>query len=388
MKHDFDEIINRENTGSVKYDARQYYFGTEDVIPMWVADMDFRTPDFITGAMKKRADHPVYGYTIRTDSYHDSVINWMKKRFGWNVHKNHIMYTPGIVSALNLCVMAYTDPGDKVIVQPPVYFPFFSAVTNKDRQLVYNLLVLKNGRYYMDLEDLQKKIDDKVKMIFLCHPHNPGGSVWTKDELAELGKICLKNNIIIVSDEIHADLVFPPHRHVPFATLSEEIRDITVTCTAPSKTFNLAGLNTSNLIIQNRELMVKFKQIMNRVHVGDGNIFGAVALEAAYDHGGEWLEQLLEYLHGNIDLVDEFITANIPEIKVIRPEATYMIWLDCRELGLEPKQLKDIFVYKAKVGFSDGPTFGPGGEGFQRMNIACPRSIVDEALDRMQKALK
>jgi len=387
MKYDFDEIINRENTGSVKYDGRRHYFGSDDLIPMWVADMDLRIPDFIINAIKERADHPVYGYTVRTDQYYNSVTGWMKKRFNWNIHKNHIIYTPGIVSALNMCVMAYTDPGDEVIVQPPVYFPFFSAVKNNERELIYNPLALKNGRYYMDLDDFRKKAGSKVKMMFLCHPHNPGGMVWTREELEELADICLKNDIIVVSDEIHSDLVFPPHKHIPFATLSDKINNITVACTAPSKTFNLAGLSTSNMIIRNRELMIRFMHIMEKLHVGNGNIFGAVAMQAAYDHGEEWLEQLLEYLQGNIDFVDEYLRANIPEIKAIKPEATYLVWLDCRDLGMEPKQLRDFFIYKAKVGFSDGATFGPGGEGFQRMNIACPRSVVEEALERIRKAL-
>ncbi len=388
MKYDFDEIINRENTDSYKYDLRERYFGTEDVLPMWVADMDFRTPDFIIDAVKKRAEHPIYGYSIRSSSFNESIVRWMKRRFNWEIQNNRIAFSPGVVPTLTMCVMTYSEPGDKVVVQPPVFYPFFQAITNSNRQILYNPLKLHNGRLCMNLNNLKENIDEKVKMILLCSPHNPGGSVWTKQELSELATICLENNILIISDEIHNDLVFKPHKHTPTATLSKEIEDITVTCIAPSKTFNTAGLSTSALIISNRKLLARYNIVLNQVHVGSGNLFGHVALEAAYNHGEEWLEQLLDYLQGNINYVIDYIKKNIPQLKPIRPEATYMIWLDCRGLGMNAEEQKEFFITKARIGFSDGAIFGPGGEGFQRMNIACPRSVLKEALDRINKALK
>ena len=387
MKYDFDEIINRENTDSYKYDLRERFFGTKDVLPMWVADMDFRTPDFIIDAIKKRAEHPIYGYSIRSSSFNESIVRWMKKRFRWEIQSNRIAFSPGIVPAINLCVTAYSEPCDKVIVQPPVYFPFYHAITNNNRQILYNPLKIINGRLCMDLDNLKENVDEKVKMIILCSPHNPGGSVWTEEELTDLGNFCLENNILIISDEIHSDLVFKPHKHTPTATLSKEIEDITVTCVAPSKTFNTAGLSTSALIIPKRKLLSMYIKVLEQVHVGSGNLFGHVALEAAYNHGEEWLEQLLDYLQGNIEYAIDYFQKNIPQIKPIRPEATYMIWLDCRELGMSAEEQKEFFIKKARIGLSDGAIFGPGGEGFQRMNIAYPRSIIKYALDRINKAL-
>ena len=387
MNYNFDEIIDREDTDSYKYDLRERFFGTEDVIPMWVADMDFRTPDFITDAVKQRAEHPIYGYSIRSSTFNESIVRWMKKRFSWEVQGNRIAFSPGVVPAINLCVMAYSEPGDKIVVQPPVYFPFYHAITNNNRQILYNPLKLINGRLSMDLDNLKDNIDERTKMILLCSPHNPGGSVWTKQELADLAAICMEDNILIISDEIHNDLVFKPHQHTPTATLSKDIEDITVTCISPSKTFNTAGLSTSALIIPKRKLLSRYIKVLEQVHVGSGNLFGHVALEAAYNYGEEWLEQLLDYLQGNIDYAIDYITKNIPQIKPIRPEATYMIWFDCRDLGISAEEQKEFFIKKARIGFSDGATFGPGGEGFQRMNIACPRSVLKEALERINRAI-
>ena len=388
MKYNFDEIINRENTDSYKYDLREHYFGTKDVLPMWVADMDFRTPDFIIDAVKKRAEHPLYGYSIRSSSFNDSIVSWMQRRFSWEIQSTRIAFSPGVVPAINMCIMAYSEPGDKIIVQPPVYFPFYSAITKNNRHILYNPLKIINGRLCMDLDNLRENIDEKTKMILLCTPHNPGGSVWTQAELIELCNICLENNILIVSDEIHSDLVFKPHKHTPTATLSKEIEDSTVTCISPSKTFNTAGFSTSALIIPKRKLLSMYIKVLEQVHVGSGSLFGHVALEAAYNHGEEWLEQLLDYLQGNIDYAIEYMQTNIPQIKPIRPEATYMIWLDCRNMGITAEEQKEFFIKKARIGFSEGVLFGPGGEGFQRMNIACPRPVLKEALDRINKALK
>lgn len=388
MKYNFDKIIPRENTNCVKYDLRKHFFGTDEVIPMWVADMDFATPDFILKAIKKRAEHPILGYSVRSEGYYQSIINWQYNRHNWKIEKDWIVFTPGIVPALNLCVRAFTKPGEKVIVQPPVYFPFFSAIKNNDRIQLDNPLVLKDGRLCIDFGDLKRKIDKDVRMILLCSPHNPGGSVWKKDELNELAEICKANDILIISDEIHCDLVFRPNRHIPMACLSDEIAERTVTCIAPSKTFNLAGMATSSLIISNEKLRKQFEEEMEKVHVGGGNLFGAIASEAAYTRGADWRSQLVEYLDGNVYNAIRYIRENIPQIIPVRPEATYMIWLDCRNLGLPFDRINKFFVEKAGVGFNEGAMFGAGGEGFQRMNVACPRPVLMKALEQMKVAIE
>ena len=387
MKNDFNELIHRENTGCHQYDLREKYFGTEDVIPMWVADMDFRSPGVIREVMKRRLDHGVFGYTYRTDGFYNSVINWVKLMHGWDIKKEWIDFSPGVVPALNMAILAYTAPGDKVIVQQPVYYPFFSAITNHNRILVNNPLKLKDGRYYMDLSDLKSKIDDRVRMIFLCSPHNPTGNVWTREELSELADICTQNNILIISDEIHSDLFFSEHKHIPTASLDEETAKNTVTFISPSKSFNLAGLSTSVVISSNESLIGKYRRTLDHLHVGGGNIFGNIALEAAYNHGHEWLTQLMDYLHKNLDYLTNFLTDNIPVIRPVKPEATYLVWLDCRELGMEPSRLKRFFIEKAKLGLSDGLLFGEEGAGFQRMNIACPQDKLKIALKRLEKAI-
>ncbi len=387
MKYNFDEIIDRKNTSCVKWDYAEKFIGAKDLLPMWVADMDFKTPDFIVNAINERASHEIYGYTVRPDGYYESIINWINKKHNWKLKRDWIIFSPGIVPAVNMAVMAYTNPGDKIIVQPPVYFPFFSAVTDNGRQLVYNQLKLQNGRYYMDFEDLEKKIDKRTKMIIISNPHNPGGSAWTVEELKRLGEICVEKNVLLVSDDIHSDLVLPPYNHTIAATISQEISDVCITMMAPSKTFNLAGMATSSVIISNPELRNEFQVFLDRVHVGMGNLFGMVASEAAYTHGEEWLGQMLNYVNGNLEYMQNFIIDNIPEIKLIKPEATYMVWLDFRNLKMTDEELKDFIVHKAKLGLNDGPMFGPGGSGFQRMNVACPRSLVEEAMERLKKAL-
>ncbi len=387
MKYNFDEVIDRIGTSCVKWDFAEKYFKEKDLLPMWVADMDFKTPDFIVDAIKKRAQHEIYGYTVKPESYFQSMIHWIKEKHKWTIEKDWIVFSPGIVPAVNMAVMAFTNPGDKIIVQPPVYFPFFSAVTDNGRQLIYNQLKLNNGRYNMDFEDLENKIDHRTKMIIISNPHNPGGSAWTKDELSKLGEICLKHKILIISDEIHSDLVIPPFKHTVTANISKEIADITISMMAPSKTFNLAGMATSSVIISNPELRNDFQVMLDRVHVGMGNLFGMVASEAAYSHGKEWLGQMLDYVKGNLDYMESYIKENIPQIKMMRPEATYLVWLDFSGLGLSDDDLKAFVLQRAKLGLNDGPVFGPGGNGFQRMNVACPRSVVEEAMHRLGKAV-
>jgi cystathionine beta-lyase len=349
--------------------------------------MDFETPEFIREAIMKRASHPVYGYTFRTGSFAGSIINWMEKRHHWKIEKEWVCFSPGVVPALNMAVLAFTKPGEKVVVQPPVYFPFFTAVKNHGRELIYNQLTEKNGRYSIDFDDLERKTGENTRLLLLCHPHNPVGRLWSAEELEKLVEICARKNIIIISDEIHSDLMLNGNIHVPLATLSDKAAEISLTCIAPSKTFNLAGLSTSALIIPNENHRKVYEKILDNLHVGMGNLFGIVSLEAAYNEGEEWLEQLLEYLSRNLSLLEEFFLTRIPKIKVIKAEATYLIWLDFRELGLKNKELKEFVIKNAGLGLNDGPSFGPGGDGFQRINIALPRELLLIALEKLERAV-
>lgn len=387
MKYNFDEPINRENTACYKYDLRKEFFGKSYLIPMWVADMDFRTPPFIIDAIKKRLDHEILGYTYRTDSFYQSIADWMKKRHRWDIKKEWIGFSPGIVPALNLAVLAYTSPGDKVVVQKPVYFPFFPAIESHNRILVNNPLKFVNGRYQMDFDDLEKKTDAGVKMLMLCSPHNPTGNVWSYSDLLRLTSICIEKKILILSDEIHSDLIFKGNKHTPTASISPEVSEITVTCIAPSKTFNLAGLSTAAIITSNTALKKKYDETLENIHVGGGNIFGFTALEAAYNFGEEWLEELMAYLHGNLNYLVRFLNEHLPIIKPVIPEATYMVWLDCRKLGLNEKDLRKFMIHEAGLGLSDGMIFGSEGKGFQRINIGCPRSTLIDALNKLKKAI-
>jgi cystathionine beta-lyase len=387
MRWNFDEPARREGTNSIKYDLRKETFGSAEVIPMWVADMDFNTPDFIIDALADRLEHKILGYSFRPPEYFSSIIEWSAKRHDWRIEKDWICFSPGIVPALNFCTLAYTNPGDSIIVQPPVYFPFFSAVESHGRRLIYNNLKESGGNWEIDFENLRNSIDEKTKMIFLSNPHNPLGRVWFPDELSELVDICLENNILIVSDEIHCDLILPGFRHTPVAGLSEKAAGITITCLAPSKTFNLAGMSTSSLIISDPTLRKSFNSLIEKLHVGNGNIFGSQASVAAYTHGGEWLDELIIYLESNINYVIDYLRDRIPEIIPLRTEATYMIWLNCKSLGMTGKELQNFFVTKAGVGMNEGSTFGPGGEGYMRMNLACPMKTVARAMDQIEKAI-
>jgi len=386
--YNFDETIERRGTNCIKFDKNEAIFGTEDVMPMWVADMDFRTPDFIIEAIKKRLEHEILGYTFRGDSYFDSIQNWMKKRHHWDVEKDWITFSPGVVAGLTMAIEALSQPGDKVIVQPPVYYPFFDSVKGTHRNLVENPFKTVNGRLTFDFDDLKAKIDEKTKLLLLCNPQNPGGMVWTREELTELSKICMENGIIIISDEIHSDLVFKGMKHLPLPTISEEIKQNTVVCMAPSKTFNTAGLTTSVIIIPNKRLKAKFERQLHTPHLHMGNIFGTIALEAAYTQGEEWLEQLLEYLEGNFHLIEDYISQKIPQLNVMQAEATYLAWIDFSALGLKDKELEDFVIKKAGLGLSAGKVFGTGGKGFMRMNFGCPRSYLEKALKKMETAIK
>lgn len=387
MMWNFDEVINRENTNCVKYDQRQEVFGRADVIPMWVADMDFRTPPFIIDALAARLKHEILGYSYRPDSYFRSFMNWLSERHGWEIQKEWIEFSPGIVPALNLCTLAYTEKGEGIIIQPPVYAPFHSAANDHERKLVYNCLLETEDGWKMDPEGLAGLITQSVKMIIISNPHNPVGRAWTKEELAAIVDICFEKGVIILSDEIHSDLILQGSRHIPVASISEKAAAITVTCMAPSKTFNLAGLSTSSLIIPDPVLRDKYRKTLEGMHLHLGNIFGNVASEAAYMYGRGWLDELLAYVQGNADLVMTYCREHIPGIRPVKPEATYMIWLDCRAMGLTGKELQHFFVDRAGVGMNEGSSFGPGGEGFMRMNLACPRLTVEKALKQIEKAI-
>ena len=383
----FDEPAGREGTDCIKYDRREETFGVKDIIPMWVADMDFNTPDFIVESLQKRLEHHIYGYSFRSSEYFQSMISWIKTRHNWTVEKEWISFSPGIVPALNFCTLAFTQAGDNIIVQPPVYFPFFSAAESHGRNLIYNRLTESEGKWNMDYNSLIAGIDSKTKMIIISNPHNPVGRVWTPEELNNLADICLKNNILIISDEIHCDLVLPGFTHTPMASLSEKIAENTVTLIAPSKTFNLAGLSTSSVIIKNPVLRKSFNRIVDNLHVGNGNIFGNTASIAAYANGHKWLDALLDYIDNNIEFVKDYCGKMIPEIIPVQPEATYMIWLDCRRFGMSGKDLQNFFVHKAGVGMNEGSTFGPGGEGFMRMNLGTTHQTVMKAMEQIERAV-
>lgn len=385
--YSFDSIINRVGTNSVKWDNLKELYDRDDLIPLWVADMDFKAPSEIVEALKDRVEHNVYGYTFPSDKYYNAVISWMKRRHNWTIERDWIVYTPGVVPALSYAIRAFTKPGDKIILQSPVYHPFYSAIEDNGRHVVNNPLTYKDGKYYMDYEDLESKIDSKTKLLILCNPHNPVGRVWTKNELRKLADICIKNDILIISDEIHFDIVYRGNEHTVFGSLSPEISANSIVLTAPSKTFNVAGLQVSNVIIPNRKLRERFAMETEKDHISSPNIFGGEALIAAYDKCEYWLEELLDYLEGNRDFFINFIEERIPKLKIVNPEGTYLMWVDCSELNMNPEELSDFFVNKCRVALNSGEMFGEEGKAFQRFNIGCPRSILKEALERIERAI-
>ncbi len=387
MGHSFDKIVNREGSRAIKLEFRLKNFGTSDVIPLWVADMDFEAPPAVIEALKQRVNHPVYGYTNRPQQFFDSIKSWLYRRFSWEVDTKWIDFSPGVVPNLGLAVQAFTKPGDGVIIQPPVYQPFFGVVTDFGRKVVENPLKMNANGYTIDFDHFEKvAANPETKLLLLCHPHNPVGRVWTVDELRQLGELCIKHNVIIISDEIHCDLVLFGNKHIPLASISPEIAEITLTCMAPSKTFNLAGFSTSYMISGNREILNRVRSLIYGYHLHMGNTFGALALEAAYNHSELWLEELIKYLEGNVNYVMSFFNEYMPEIKVYKPEATYLMWLDFRSWGLNSIDLKKFIIKKAGLGLNDGPTFGEQGTGFQRMNVASPRATIEKALYQLYHA--
>lgn len=388
MRYDFDKIVDRKGTESVKYDLLQPVFGRDDLLPMWVADMDFEVADFIREAMINRINHPVFGYTYRSGRFSSSVSSWLQRRHGWRVEPEMVCFSPGIVPAINMSVMEFTEPGDKIAVQPPVYFPFFNAVKNNNRELIFNQLIEKNGRYEMDFDKLEDQFRDGVKMFILCHPHNPVGRAWNRDELELLAGLAVKYGVLVISDEIHSDLVLFGRQHIPLATLGKDISDLTITCVAPSKTFNLAGLYTSVVVATNPEIRRRYEKILDVVHVGGDNVLGQVALEAAYTYGDEWLEQLKNYLEDNYRMLCKLLYDSVPEIIVSPLEATYLVWIDLSFLNKNDADLKSFIINQARLGLNDGPMFGPGGEKHQRMNIAVPARTLRKGANLLVEAIR
>ena len=387
MVYDFDTVYERDSTNSAKWSLRKE-LGIDDVLPLWIADMDFACPPEIVKAMRERVDHPLYGYTTSSSKYYNSLIHWMAKRHDWDgIQREWICFSPRVVSAFNFAIQAYSHPGDKVILQPPVYYPMKIAIDNNGRRMVENPLKIINGKYVMDFEDLEKKIDNRTKMIILCSPHNPVGRVWTHQEIKQLTEICERKDIIIVSDEIHNDLIIGKTKHTCTATISNDAKQRTVTLVSPSKTFNLAGLANSSVIIPNKKLRNAYLGITESNGIHFANTFGMVSQEAAYTYGEAWLGELLNYLRENQRYLEKFVKTRISKLIVYPLEGTYLTWVDCSAIGLNDEELKEFMLKKAKLWFDEGTMFGSGGSMFMRINIACPRIILQTALERLEKAV-
>lgn len=386
MSWNWDLMIPREGTASVKYDGRAGYFGTPDVMPLWVADMDFAVPEAVRLALLERAAHPIYGYSFFPDSLYTSLVDWLQQRHGWAIEREWIVMAPGVVPSLHAAVQAFTQPGESVIAQPPVYFPFFSSVTTSQRQLVLNPLRLADGRYQIDFEHLEQCAAAGARLLLLCSPHNPVGRVWQAQELQEILRIARRYDLLVLSDEIHADLVYPEYRHTVLGALAAQGERI-VTAVAPSKTFNIPGLGLSCLIVPNAEDRAALVRVFESLHVQNCNPFSSAAFEAAYRGGAAWLDSLMLYLRDSREFVRDYLQAYLPQIKLIQPEGTYLLWLDCRDLKMNDQQLRDFFVQQARVGMNPGIVFGENGSGFMRLNIGAPRQVIAEALKRIVHAL-
>ncbi len=379
--YDFDEVIPRRKSYCAKWDEVD-----EKLLPMWVADMDFKSPPEIIAALEARVGHGIFGYSGGYDSWYTALIDWMRKRYAWEPRQEWITTSPGVVPALDMLVRALTHPGDQVIVQPPVYHPFFSVVRNNGCQLMENPLYYDGMKYRMDLKSLKRNLNSRVKLLLLCSPHNPVGRVWTREELQAVGDLCLERNIIVVSDEIHSDLILPGNKHTVFASISPEFEQNCVICNSPSKTFNMAGIQASNIIIPNGKIRTAYKHVLKTSELDLPNVFAVTAVEAAYTQGGDWLRELLLYIQGNYKYLHDFIREKLPQIKVIEPEGTYLVWLDFSSLGMDNPQLDTFIREQAGLRLSPGHIFGETGSGFQRLNIACSRSILTQALLQLEKA--
>lgn len=388
MDYNFDKEIDRLGTYSYKWDSAYRYFGTNDLVPLWIADMDFKAPPAVVSALEKRASHGIYGYTKEESEHKQPFMNWTKKRYGYEIQEDWIINTPGVVPVICAAIQSLTEKGDSVLIQPPVYPPFFSSIENNDRNLVLNPLKLENGKYEIDFEDFESKIkDENVKLFLLCNPQNPVGRVWSSEDLGKILKICSENNVMIVSDEIHGDIIYKDNKFSSVLTLGEKYHDILIVATAPSKTFNIAGLYYSNIIIPNKDLRETIQKVFTQLNVSAENVFSIEAGKVVYEHGEEWLDQLIEYLEETADYVVDFINTKLPKVRAYKPESTYLMWIDFSELFDSQEKLLDFLTNEAKIGLNDGTTFSEDYVGFVRLNIASPRSIVKEGLERLEKAI-
>lgn len=388
MKFNFDKIIDRTNNFSAKWSEMNKNFGTNNLLPMWVADMDFLTAPCVMEALKDRLEQGIFGYTTRPSSYNESIVNWLDNRFSWKINQEWLMFSPAVITSISLLIQNLTQKNDKIMIQEPVYSPFHSIVESNERNLVINPLVkLDDGSYVMDYEDIEAKIKD-VKVFILCNPHNPVGRVWTREELTRLGEICLKHNVLVISDEIHSDIILKNHKHTPFASISKEFSENTITCMAPTKTFNLAGLQSSFLVISNPYYYEVMDKAFSILDIKRNNAFSLVATEAAYNYGEDWLYELIKYIEDNVDFAIDYIKNHMPQLKVKKPEGTYLLWVDFSNLNVDKKDLKNALINKGRIALSDGSSFGIGGDGYYRINLACPRSMVLEGLKRIEFAIK
>lgn len=387
MAYNFDKLIDRKGTSTFKYEFCSYYFGSNDVLPLWVADMDFETPDFIMKEVVKRAQHPVLGYTIPPKTMNKTIANWMKRHHNWEVHDKWIKFMSGVLPSIAVALQTFTKPGENVIIQTPVYPPFISIPEANNRKVVVNQLKRVGEKYEMDLDDFRKKAEAGASAFIMSNPHNPAGVVWSRDELATVAEICHKHQILVISDEIHCDLVHNGHEHIPFATVSEKARKISLTLMAPSKTFNIAGLGVSFCIVPDSKLRKKYYDSLNALHIAHSNMFAYTGLMEAFTNGDEWLMQLKNYLRANFDFALDFIQERLPQVKAFDAHASFLLWLDFSALNLDDKALKKLMVREGKIGMNSGGDFGPGGEGFQRLNVGAPRSVVEDALKRIEKAV-
>lgn len=386
--YNFDAVIDRKRTNSVKWDFCTCCDGADQMLPMWVADMDFQSPPEVMEAVLRVAGHGVYGYSEMPLSYYDAIVGWLNTRHQWSVQPSSLSYSPGVITGMNVAIQTFTAPGDRIILQSPVYPPFLASIRNNGRHVVNNQLVVRNGRYEMDFDALEEQIDNRTRMLLLCSPHNPVGRVWSRAELERLADIVLRHDLLVFADEIHGDLVFPEFRHTPFASLSPEISARTITGVAPSKTFNIAGLKASVIITENARMRNAFDQAQERVFgLYTANVFAIAAAEAAYRYGGAWLDQALPYLAANVEYVQERLKRELPQVSAVEPEGTFLMWLDFSKLGLSQAALRETIFCGAQVGLNDGTSFGDGGEGHMRINIGCPRSMVEEGISRIAAVL-
>ena len=385
--YDFDKVIERRGSGAVKTDALGKVFGKEELIPLWVADMDFETPDFITDALKERLEHPIFGYPVEPEDFKPSICDWVRNQHGWDVRKEWLCFIPGIVKGIGMAINALLGKDEKVIIQPPVYHPFRIIPQKNQREVVYNPLKETPTGYEMDFENLEAVCDEKCKMLILANPHNPAGIVWSRETLTRLAEFCHRKGIIVISDEIHCDMALFGNKHIPFASVSPEAAACSITFGAPSKTFNIAGIVSSYAIVPDEDLRKRFFGWIEACELGSAHIFAHVATIAAFRMGEEWRRQMIEYIEGNIEFVISYCKENIPQIKPMRPQASFLVWLDCRDLGLDHDHLIDLFVNKAGLALNDGEMFNPGGEGFMRLNVGCSRKILESALENLKTAV-